>query len=138
MSNRGVFVLKILLGSLVLLITVNAHAFFVPVLSCQSQSKNLNLKMKQEGSDITINLENRKPYLVDDMIEQKPGSKKYRISATMSNAFLIHDRGLGEFHHSGDALELVVALMYQRPEFVGEEDLVYGYARSLVSKLVCQ
>lgn len=116
----------------------HAHAFFVPILSCHSQSKTHNLEIKQDGSDITLSLGNRKPYSVGQVGGKKPGSKKYRVSASMNNSFIIHNRMLAEFYHSGDAQELVAGLMYQRPEFDGDQDLVHGYASDLVHELVCR
>lgn len=123
---------------MVFMVTCQAHAFFVPILNCQSQSKTYSLEIKQDGGDITLVLGNRKPYSVGQVGGKKPGSKKYRISTTMNNSFIIHSRMLAEFYHSGDAQELVAGLMYQRPEFDGDQDLVHGYASDLVHGLICR
>lgn len=129
---------KIVPVLMVFMFKFNAQAFFVPISNCHSQSKTHALELKQEGSDITLALGNRKPYSVGQVGGKKPGSKKYRVSTSMSNTFIIHNRMLAEFYHSGDAQELVASLMFQRPEFEGDEDLVQGYASNLVIGLVCR
>ncbi|WP_374028200.1 hypothetical protein ACES2J_06935 [Bdellovibrio bacteriovorus] len=129
---------KLTLSVAIVFSALSANASFVTITQCDSASSTHTLKIIQDGDDAEVTLGDKKPHKYDDLVSKAPGNKKYKLTGQMTNTFRVADISLPELRDTQKVTELVASLMFQRPEFDGEYDMVYSYASDLVHDLNCR
>ncbi|UXR64012.1 hypothetical protein EZJ49_13155 [Bdellovibrio bacteriovorus] len=123
---------------LMLLGATSAQASFVAVTECNSESRTHTLKLVQSGEDVLAMMDNKKELNGGDFGGRNPGQKKYKVTAKILSTYRIQGISLPELRESGHATDLVASIMFSRPEFDGEYDMVYAYASELTHGLECK
>lgn len=129
---------KLILPLVMTFSAVSANATFIAITQCDSANDTHTLKIVQAGNDAEVTLKDKKPNKYDDLVSKAPGNKKYKLTGDMSNTFRVANISLPELRDTKRITELVASLMFQRPEFDGEYDMVHSYASDLVYDLNCR
>ncbi|KHD87803.1 MAG: hypothetical protein OM95_12395 [Bdellovibrio sp. ArHS] len=123
--------------SAIVLASVTAKATALPVKSCQAVTSTHILKFEQVGKDIQVTLEDKALQRYSDLSNPKEG--KLKIFGKQKNIVLIEGKNLPDFISLRYLpRELAVGMMMGRPEYIGEEDLLYSYADSFITALSCK
>lgn len=121
-----------------LLIVVSLPAFGDSALTSCSAVKNDHIvKIDQVDKDLHISLEDSKLHKYRDIGNSTDG--KFKISGKEKSMMVVEDLQLATLVKARNlSSEMLVALMLGRPEYVGEEDIIYSYASALINALSCK
>ncbi|MEK2645027.1 hypothetical protein [Bdellovibrio sp. BCCA] len=127
--------MKIVITSLAFLFTL--PAFAAPVSRCVGTTQTHQLVVEQTGSDTQVTLEDINLHRYQDLKDPKEGV--FKISGKEKSIIVIENKTVDDFSKARRiSQELVVSLMMGRPEFQGEEDMLYAYASDIIHTLVCK
>lgn len=105
--------------------------------SCVGTTKTHILSLEQMGPDVHVSLENSSLQKYRDIEYPKEG--KLKISGKETSLIVVSNQEIEPLMKTRYlSRELVVALILGRPEFRGEEDLIYSYADEFIHALVCK
>lgn len=103
---------------------------------CRGQNQTHTLLLEKIGRDLEIHIENRQLVPYEKIGNDKEGY--YSTSGKEHSTLRIKNIDIDTYRKSRTlSQESVVALLLGRPDFAGEEDLIYSHARNLLSSLKC-
>jgi hypothetical protein len=129
---------KSFLSVAILFSCVQSHASFVPPTECEGASKTHVLRFKQENSDVRVELVNKDFTPSTDFRSGGTPNKTYKVKTAILSIEKVEKANLLELTNSPNIKELITAMMYGRPEFDGEADMVYYYASELLQAMNCK
>ncbi len=105
--------------------------------SCEGLSDKHTITLAQTGPDVEVNIDD-----VDLHSYRELGNtpnEKYKMSGKIKSTMVLHDIALSDFMKKRAlATEFIVMTIMGRPEYQGEEDMLYSYASDYLSSLKCQ
>ena len=104
---------------------------------CKGQYDNHQITVMQNGSDVETSIDDNELHHYREIGDTQSG--KYKMSGKEKSTMVLHDITLADFMQKRSlATELVVMTILGRPEYQGEEDMIYSYASSFISSLKCE
>lgn len=130
--------MKTLFISLLLIVVSLPALGDTPALTSCSAVKNDHIvKIDQVDKDLHVSLEDSKLHKYRDI--GNPIDGKFKISGKEKSMMVVEDLQLAALVKARNlSSEMLVALMLGRPEYEGEEDIIYSYASELISALSCK
>jgi hypothetical protein len=129
---KSIFIVMLFYFSL-----LSAWAGTLPLKSCTALQDRHLVQFQQINRDVQIILEDstlRKYGNIDIN-----GNEKYKISGKSISIIVIDSVELSDFIKNPNAPQKILSsIMYGRPEYSGEDDMVYSYAEDFVRALICQ
>lgn len=108
-----------------------------PLKECQGITKTHIISLEQVGPDIHATLEDEHLHKYQPISDPKEG--KLEIAGKEKSIMVISNKDISSFLKMRRlSRELMVALMLGRPEFQGEEDMIWAHADDLIHALVCK
>lgn len=121
----------------IVLTSLSTLADTLPVKSCEAVTNTHLFKFEQVGKDIQATLEDKKLQRYSDLSNPKEG--KLKIFGKQKTTILIEGKDLTDFVKLRYLpRELLVGMMMGRPEYIGEEDILYSYADEFIVALKCK
>lgn len=105
--------------------------------SCIGTTQHHLVNVEQIGKDIHASIEDKKFNNYRDIGNSSEG--KFKASGKEKSIMVLHSIELQSFMKTRSlSREFMVALILGRPEFRGEEDIIYSYAESFLRSLTCK
>lgn len=108
-----------------------------PLKACQGITKTHIISLEQVGPDILVTLEDDRLRKYQPISDPKEG--KLEIAGKEKSIMAVSNKDIESFLKMRRlSRELMVALMLGRPEFQGEEDMIWAHADDLMRALACK
>lgn len=129
--------MKTILASLFLMTVSFSTLADTSITTCSGITKNHVVQIDQVGSDVHASVEDKKFNKYQDIGNASEG--KFKASGKEKSSMILHSIELPEFiKRKKLATEFMVAIILGRPEFRGEEDMIYSYADEFIRSLDCK
>ena len=113
-----------------------SNADFSTFKACTGKTKNHIIKLVQVNKDVLASIEDNKFYKYRAIGNASEGI--FQASGKEKSMMLLHSIELSTFMKTRTlSREFMVALILGRPEFRGEEDIIYSYADDFFNSLNC-
>lgn len=107
------------------------------VKSCVGTTQHHVVNFEQIGKDIQGSVEDKNFNAYRDIGNASEG--KFKASGKEKSTMILHSIELQTFMKSRTlSVDFMVALILGRPEFRGEEDMIYSYAEEFIRSLSCK
>ena len=115
----------------------NVSAETVPLKACEAIQQNHIVHFEQIEKDIRVSFEEINLLRYNDV--ETPNDGKYKVSGKLISIMLIESVELSEFMKTNyPAIRIISSIMYKRPEYDGDKDMVSAYAGDFVKALICK
>lgn len=107
------------------------------ITTCSGTTKHHVIQVDQVGTDVHASVEDRKFNKYQDIGNATDG--KFKASGKEKSSMILHSIELPDFiKRKNIASQFMVAIILGRPEFRGEEDMIYSYADEFIRSLDCK
>ena len=115
----------------------NVSAETIPIKTCQSIQQNHIVRFEQINKNIRVTFQEINLIKYGDL--ETPEEGKFKVSGKLISIMLIDSVELSEFIKTRHpAIRIISSIMFKRPEYEGDKDMVSIYAGDFVKALICE
>ena len=126
-----------LIGMVLATFLKNVSAETMPLKACEAIQQNHSVHFEQIDKNIKVSFEEINLIKYSDL--ETPEEGKFKVSGKLISVMFIESVELSEFlKTSHPAIRILSSIMFKRPEYDGDKDMVSAYAGDFVKAFICK